>query len=100
MKNIEEINKKSLDILNDINLLLQHLNKNDGKYVCFIKTTVMNNENIKIGYLAIENLKLFEVLEVYTSFTNYIKRKIEMETCSYNNCRTAKEKLMKIIERC
>jgi hypothetical protein len=96
---IESNKKESLDILNDLNLVFKYLNSNDGKYLCFIKTTLVDNENEKVfeGFTGIYNLVPSEILEVHNAFLLYIEKSISK--CQCEKCIAASKELKNILDK-
>jgi hypothetical protein len=99
--NIEKNKKESLDILSDLNLMFKYLDSQDGKYLCFLKTTLVDDKNKKIidGFTGIDNLVLAEILDVFFAFTNYIERSIKKDKCKCGKCAEAAEKLKIVLNK-
>jgi hypothetical protein len=89
--NIDKNKKESLEIIDDLNLIFEHLNKCDGKYLSFIKTTVLDDSNKKIfeGFSVIDNLVASEIVEICDVFMKYIKASIAKNECKCKQCQEA-----------
>ena len=98
-KNIfDALTEESRDVLEDLSLIFEHLNRQEGKYACFIKTKVKFGNEEKLGYANIDNIEIPEVLEIANVFKGYIKSKIATNDCECVGCKEAIQKLKKIIE--
>lgn len=105
MYNKDNINPESLkeseNILEDLNLIFNHLNKIDGKYMCFLKATVVKNNNVDdkaFGYACLDNLNPEEILEVYRTMMKYIRSITKTnKRCKCDKCNKAIEEFKEIL---
>jgi hypothetical protein len=89
--------KEKLETVKDLNLILKHLDKIGGKYICF--SDVLDKEKVKLqGFICIDNLDLCHVLNVFMVFMLYVGNKLKSDTCDCEDCVKSREVLEYLVK--
>jgi len=98
---MDKLLKESESIFNDLNLILKHLDKHDGKYLCFLKASVVVHGERKVdGYIDINNLDAFELHECFSVFISLLKKSLaSSEKCKCEKCLEAAEKFKIVLNK-
>ena len=97
-KHLEKDLKESVNILNDLNLIFEHMNKNGGKYLAFLGAAIVKDGDTFPAYTVIDNLTPEEALEITYVFIAYLKENSSDSKCDCDKCKKAKLTLSKIIK--
>jgi len=98
---IEKLLKESENIFKDLNLIFEHMNKHDGKYLCFLKASVVVHGDRRVdGYIDINNLDISELYECFSVFISLLKKSLaSSEKCKCEKCLEATEKFKIVLNK-
>lgn len=92
---------KSKEIINDLSLIYDHLHKNGGKFITFIKGKRREKGKYSVKgmhFIHTHNLHENELLEVYHLIIDILKHETKTQNCNNIECILAKKEIAKIIK--
>jgi hypothetical protein len=91
--------KETMDLVNDLNLILTHIRKNGGSFLTFIKVKFkLDEENTSPGFMCLDNLDITEILESFVTFLEFIKMSLKNSECNCEDCQKARIILNNIVD--
>lgn len=91
--------KESTEVINDLHLILKHINEKEGKYLLLLKARKKINDKITNLFIDYHNLNYAELFDIYMSFVNLVKRELKNEAvCNCDKCKNAENILNKIMK--
>ena len=87
---------KSINFMNDLNLLFKYLDENGGQYICFILGH--HTETNNMGSVVMENLELQNLVQVVKPINMVIQKNIRENTCDCEVCTKSIETLKNYIK--